>query len=211
MMEKMNPILRCLLFVVVSSLVFPACVSRLKQKYPDVKSYSLEVEPPAQAKFDVQDIAVKIKSFSATAGFQDRFLVYRSAENTYESDFYNRLAVRPSVTVTENLKSWLAQSRVVRSVLEFHHSVPADYVIEGQVQGFYGDYRDRAHPQAVAQVQIMVTDVRGTKAETLFQKSYSQQVALEKMGAEPLAKGLEEALRKIFIEFEADLKQKTKA
>ncbi len=195
-----------LFFLSCVAVFLPGCV-QFQQGYPDIRTYSLEVNEPKHVTSAASPVAVHLKAFGATSQCQDRFFVYRTGAMLYESDFYNQLAASPARMIEDLTQNYLQGSPVVRFVLKSGFASHAHYEIQGQVIEMYGDYRQAKEPKAVLVLEFTVSDVSGEKTQVLWQKRYQQSIPIKRPVPEALAEGWSRGLGEIEAVFESDFKE----
>ncbi len=187
----------------VCVLISSGCVN-LKKKFPDIKTYDLDIERTEKESPASTAVIVQLNPFSAATELNRRFFVYRTGDNHYEEDFYNQTFTPPADMVTENVNSWLSASPHVRYVLDEALGEDTVFMIDGKILELYGDYRDEKSPKAQVALQLTVREVAGKKTSTRFQKTYSQTVSMERISAAGLVEGWKAALEQVLTEFEHD-------
>ncbi|HPS37593.1 MAG TPA: hypothetical protein PLL75_07710, partial [Candidatus Omnitrophota bacterium] len=75
--------------------VAAGCV-QLERKYPDIRTYSLDVSSQGHGSYAGLPVSLRLNSFSSVPQAVDRYLLYRTGETAYESDFYNQLMTAPA-------------------------------------------------------------------------------------------------------------------
>lgn len=180
------------------------CVD-LKASYPEKRFYTLEAARTAPARSGPEGSVLRVRRFACSRLFEGSELVARTGDSEYDSDFYNVFFVPPASQVTEQAQRWLGASKLFGTVVGTGSSVAETHILEGNVIALYGDRRNAAAPLAVLEVQFMLLGVSADPAAVLHQKSYRQEVALTKDGAEGLVRGWSEGLSKILSALEEDL------
>jgi len=196
-------LLGTLSILMISVVFFAGCVS-LKKKFPDIKTYDLNIERAEKESPASSAVTVQLNPFSAATELNRRFFVYRTGANHYEEDFYNQTFIPPANMVTENVSSWLSASPLVRYVLDEAVGEDSLFTIDGKLLELYGDYRDEKSPKAQLALTLTVREISGKKTSTRFQKTYSQAVSMERISAASLVEGWNAALEQVLKEFESD-------
>lgn len=191
------------LIFIITLLMSGGCVN-LKKKFPDIKTYDLNIERTEKESPAASAVTVQLNAFSAATELNRRFFVYRTGDNHYEEDFYNQTFIPPADMVTENVNSWLSASPLVRYVLDEALGEDPVFTVEGKLLELYGDYRDEKSPKAQLALKLTVREVSGKKTSTRFQKTYSQAVSMERISAAGLVEGWKAALEQVLQEFESD-------
>ena len=147
---------------------------------------------------------LKIGSFSVTAPFDSKSLVYRLGDQRYEKDFYNAYIASPSSMFSNATRQWLDQSGIFRITVAQGTSFFPFYTLQATIDELYGDYRGK--PEAVVSVQFFLTVTNPNIPTPLITaKRYTQRVALANNLPQTLVLGQQQALAAILQQLEADL------
>jgi uncharacterized lipoprotein YmbA len=150
----------------------------------------LQAPAATQAATAPRPSTLKVGAIAVAAPFRGKSMVYREGDLKYESDFYNEFFVAPSAMLTEGAATWLAGAGVFREVLPAAANADGDFVLEGFVSEFYGDYRDPAKPAAVLTGKFLLIDNRVLSGVPIWQTELKQRVALTSRSPDALAAGL---------------------
>lgn len=171
-------------------------------------TFGLHAERPAQAA-----PANNPTSFPATLkvgriGLQPPYggssFVYRLGDLRYEVDAYSGFVASPGDLLGQQIAQWLSRSGLFAAVREPESSFTGDYVLEGLVTALYGDVRDLQSPHAVVSLQLYMRRA-GAERGIVFERAYSQHVAIKDASPEALAQGYGVALGRILDQLERDL------
>jgi hypothetical protein len=132
--------------------------------------------------------------------------VYRTGDQTFESDFYNVFWTPPAAMVANETGKWLRVSGIFRDVVDPKSMAPRDYTLEGSIAELYGDYRSQGQPAAVMGLRFALVDVRGQEPKVLFAKDYSRSHPIATGTPSALAAGWNEALADILTALEKDVR-----
>jgi uncharacterized lipoprotein YmbA len=147
---------------------------------------------------------LKMGSFSVTAPFDSKSLVYRLGDQRYEKDFYNAYITTPSNMFANATRQWLDQSGIFRITVAQGTSFFPFYTLQATIDELYGDYRGK--PEAVVSVQFFLTVTNPNIPTPLITaKRYTQRVALANNLPQTLVLGQQQALAEILQQLEADL------
>lgn len=186
-------------------LCMAGCV-QLERKYPDVRTYALDAGSHAHEDYAGTPVSVRINAFSATPQAADRSMAYRTGEMTYESDFYNQLVAAPAEMIRDQASAWLKGSPLLKFVFKSGQAAGPCYVLDGTLRDLYGDYRDPNAPRAVLRLELTVSESGDDSSGAVLQKIYSQEVSMDRVSPQELARGWNQGLSRIFADFENDLK-----
>lgn len=147
---------------------------------------------------------LKMGSFSVTAPFDTKALVYRLGDQRYEKDFYNAYITPPSNMFANATRQWLDQSGIFRLTVAQGTSFFPFYTLQATIDELYGDYRGK--PEAVVSVQFFLTVTNPNISTPLITaKRYTQRVALANNLPQTLVLGQQQALAAILQQLEVDL------
>ena len=195
------------LFVIAALLAVlnSACVS-LERDYPDKHFYVLEVRPLATNGDVVRDEILQVSLLRISPRYQDRSFVYRISDTGYESDFYNQFIAPPAGLITEEIRKSLISSQLFKYVISASNSQAPSYVLEGTVNGIYGDFRNLNAPAAVIDLEFFLTSDLPAKPGILMQKRYVRSMPVSSRSPEALVKSWDLALEEILTALTADLR-----
>jgi len=160
---------------------------------PVKQTYLLQTPAATQVAAAPRPATLKVGTIAVAAPFRGKSMIYRESELKYESDFYNEFFVGPSAMLTEGTSAWLAASGLFKDVLPAAANADGDFVLEGFVSEFYGDYRDAANPAAVLTGKFFLIDNRVFSGIPVWQVELKQRVALTTRSPDALANGLNRA------------------
>jgi cholesterol transport system auxiliary component len=184
------------------------CVSleRLERSYPEKRFYVLEVREPAPAGGAVQDAILQVSTLRISPRYQDRSFVYRISDNGFEADFYNQFIAPPAGLISEEIRKSLIGAELFKYVISASNSQPPSYVLEGAVNGIYGDFRNRNAPAAVIDLEFFLTSDLPAKPGILLQKRYVKSVPVSSRTPDALVKSWDLALEAILTALIEDLR-----
>ena len=190
------------LSLTTSAIIIAGCGAKSYQK----QRYLLNARrAPSTVAGDRQSI-VEVRRFTIDPAFSAKGLTYRKSEFEYESDFYNESLIATDAMVTEKVRNWLSAAGLSRRVLDPGSYMDPTYVLEGNVVGLYGDFRNNASPKAVMEIRVFLLDMK-TSADPaiVFGKTYNSSAALESKGAGGVIGALDRCLVEILTDLEEDL------
>jgi cholesterol transport system auxiliary component len=188
----------------LSIVLSSGCVS-LERGYPDKRFYVLEVRTPAAISGSERDEILQVSPLRISPRYQDRSFVYRISENGFEADFYNQFIAPPAGLISEEIRKGLISARIFKYVISASNSQAPSYVLEGTVNGIYGDFKNSHAPAAVIDLEFFLTSDLPAKPGILMQKRYVQSVPVSGRSPEALVKSWDLALEQIIAALTADL------
>ena len=188
----------------VACLLAAGCLS-LAKEYPEKRQFVLVAPPRAEAKGTPSGGVLRVGILRVSPLYEGMELVHRTEDVEYESDFYNEWFVPPGPMLTSAFGDWLRGAGVFEHVLTSSAGVDASVALGGLVTALHGDYRMEP-PKAVFGVEIGLAS-EDAAPRILFQRSYLKEVDVPNRSAEALVRGLNEALRLVLVDLEADLRK----
>ena len=179
------------------------CVS-LERNYPDKHFYALEVRPATSGEV-VRDEILQVSPLRISPRYQDRSFVYRISDGGYETDFYHQFIAPPAGLISEEIRKGLINTQLFKYVISASNSQAPSYVLEGAVNGIYGDFRNLNTPAAVIDLEFFLTSDLPAKPGILLQKRYVRAVPVSSRSPEALVKSWDRALEEILTALTADL------
>jgi cholesterol transport system auxiliary component len=195
---------RLLLLALVSLL--SGCLSR-----PQLHTQTLAFAPPAASvpkSAGRSPRVVSIRSLRVAAPFDDRSLVYRVGDFSYDADPYAEFLVSPAESLRSPIRNWMRQSDVFRTVAEPGSALKPNTMAEITLLELYGDFRTRAQAAAVLTLRFVLLDSPdGIPGKLAFEAEYSRRVSLKARNAKALMAGWNEALNEILAQLGSDLRR----
>lgn len=185
-----------------------AC-AKLERSYPERNYYMLNFSRNSDLKTRIQykDKILVVNHFSVSPGSIGTEFTYRVGDESYKSDFYNQFFRPPGALISEEVRRWLTDSELFQYVLYSPSGTKPDYILDGNVNELYGDFREVITPKAVLGMQFFVTDQNSTSENVMFYKNYKKEIPINSRSAKDLVQGWNEALTQTLTEFERDLSQ----
>jgi cholesterol transport system auxiliary component len=177
-----------------------------RREYPERQQFVLAATPPQPADPPAEAPVLGVRRFRASPLLAGTNFVYRTGDQTFESDFYNVFWTPPAAMVAEATGRWLRASGLFSSVVEAGSITPRAYALEGAIAELYGDYRDPGKPTAVMGLRFALEDVQGREPRILFHKDYSVSRPIAEGTPTALAAGWNQALGEILSALETDLR-----
>lgn len=194
---KSAPAVR-LALLAVSVGVLSACTSRPSL---DRERFGLSVPPPS-VPAPGATMRLSLPSPEVAAAFDRIAFVYRTGENTFDTDPYAQLLAPPRELLGEALRGHLQASGLFQDVSRSSRS--ADLVARVTVTEMYGDFRRSEAPAAVLALRVIVVRP-GRSVEPLLSRSYSRSIPIPARRPGALAAGIDRAVTEIAAGIVADL------
>ena len=185
------------------------CVN-LERSYPDKRFYVLEVRPPATTGAPMNDEILQVSPLRISPRYQDRSFVYRISDSGFEADYYNQFIAPPAGLISEEIRKSLTGAQLFKHVISASSSQAPSYVLEGTVNGIYGDFSNSNAPAAIIDLEFFLTSDLPSKPGILLQKRYVQSVPVSSRSPEALVKSWDRALEEILAALAADIRTTAK-
>jgi ABC-type uncharacterized transport system auxiliary subunit len=184
-------------------MVVSGCGAKSYQK----QRYLLETRRASSVAASSNEDILEIRRFTIDPAFSSKGLTYRNGEYEYESDFYNEFLISPDVMVTEKVRNWLSASGLTQRVLNPGSFMDPSYVLEGNIDALYGDFRMESSGKAVMELRVFLLEMKtGTEPAMVFGKNYKTIFDIESESAEELVAALDRCLVEILTDLEKDLR-----
>lgn len=203
MKKSRHPVFLAVLVVLL--FLADACV-RLERSHPEKRSFLLSADRPETFSPPGNGIVLRVLRFRVSPQFEGKGLLYRTGEFTYESDFYNEFLISPGSLISQAVTRWISGSGLFEHVMDSSGYTDPQYVLEGMVTALYGDYRVSGQYRAVMAIQFFLVRDIVPQPEILAHREYHEESRLEATSPDALVEGWIQALRRILIRFEHDLR-----
>ncbi len=186
-----------------SMLLSSGCV-KLDRPSLDRKYYTIDVD---RGNVDAAVSTSKnliVRRVKISPRYEDRDLVYRIGENSFEADYYNSFFIPPASLMTQELRVWMSDSGMFANVLGPESMGTGEYLLEGIVNSIYGDYTGE-QPKAVLKMQFFLLDNSTPDLPIIYSRDFDREIVIKGTGADELVKAMNSGIKDIFMELEKDL------
>ena len=202
---KSKPLMVLVIVAGGLALLVGGCL-RIPKENLAKRYFVLEVARPENRPAAAGAPSLKFEPLQVAAQFEGLSFVYRSAEMSFDADFYNRFFIPPDRLVSAQALKWLKASGL------FHYVIgPGDadlealFKLQGRVTALYADFRDPRQPVAVLNMEFDLLRQTAAKAEMRFQNQYTAALPVAARTPEALVAGWNQGLYQILSALEADL------
>ena len=190
--------------VVLAMMTASACVS-LERPSLDRKYFTLDVKRDKSSESLVKsNNNLVVRRVKVSPRYEERDLVYKVAENTYESDYYNSFFIPPASLLTQELHLWMGDSAMFANVLDPSSMGTGDLLLEGVVNSIYGDYTGST-PVAVVNMQFFLLDNSNPDLPIIYSRNFEKDIPAKGSSAAALIQAMNKGVKEIFTELESDL------
>jgi len=182
------------------------CLSR-----PALHTQTFAFDPPPDSSPKAAascERVVSIRSLRVAAPFDDRSLVYRVGEFSYDADPYAEFLIAPAESLRAPIGSWMHRSDLFQTVVEPGSALKPNTMAEITVLELYGDFRRPSEAAAVLTLRFVLLDSpEGIPGKLAFEGEYSRRVLLKSKNPHALMSGWNEALNQILEQLGSDLRR----
>lgn len=199
--------MRVLAAILAVILVLPlaaACV-KLERQPIEKRFYALETERPVGVGQSSAPGVLLVRRLHVSPRIAGRELVYRTAPGVWSADYYNVYFVTPADMLTQDLRTWLAASRLCSEVVDPSSLAAHDYILEGNVTSLHGDLAAKPS-QAVVEMQFLLLKGGGDERKVLLTRDYRMTAPLSSNTPQELIRAQREAVAAMYAALEADLR-----
>ena len=197
----------CIFMASCASFSRPATDRQLFAIDPGAPSQAAPARPPGSIvkTASVEMPALRVRRLQVVNPYSGTAFVYRRPGGAFHTDYYNGFIAPPAELLTGALIDWLSHAGGFATVTDAASSVPARYVLEGNVTALYGDYTDRKAPKAVIRIKVFVLDEQARGSRLAFQKEYEATAPIQPASVPSLVDGWNKAARSVLEQLGADL------
>lgn len=179
---------------------------RLEKPYPPKSAYRLEAAPETAAQQLPSNRVLQVSKFDSAPAYRSKGFVYRTGEQTWQSDYYHEFFIPPSAMFTEQCRNWVQESKLFSQVNQSGYP-PATDLLQGRIVALYGDYRSDHTPLAVLELRLTLIDETSNPAQTVHDRLYRRHLPLADKKPTTLLNAWNEALTDILREFTKRIQQ----
>lgn len=180
------------------------CV-KLERPTLDRKYFTLDVDRTGMSvhKIDSGKNLI-VRRVKISPRYEDRDLVYRVGENSFEADYYNTFFIPPASLVTQELRLWMGETKLFAHVLGPESMSTGELILEGMVNSLYGDYTGPT-PQAVVEMQFFLLDNSNPDIPIIYSRNFSKKNPVDALNPDALVRAMNKGFKDIFSELEEDV------
>ncbi len=199
--------MRRILFLVLALALLASCV-KLERQPVDKRFYSLDVvraaAPPASEATSTRGTLL-VRRVHMSPRCAGRELVYRMGESNWTADYYNTFFVSPADMLSQDLRAWLAASRLYANVVDPGSLVEPELILEGNVTSLHGDFFAKP-AQAVVEMQFLLLQNVGAEHRVLLTQNVRRTAPLAGNTPQELVRALQSAVAGAFTDLESALR-----
>lgn len=193
---------RIMLLAIVSLLLVSCSLSR---PATERRSYLLQSAPDSMAPGPFP-ASIRIAPVTVSPAFEGKCFIYRTGEQSFETDFYNEFLIAPRSMMTGYLINWLQARGLFKEVHTTGTYRRADFLLDSHINAIYGDFRTPASPTATVEIRWTLSSQGNNGAhEQLLARTLREKISLAEPSAEALAMAYDTALYRIMQQLEQDM------
>lgn len=195
------------LFLAACSLVLFITAAGCHSKSYEKRQYVLDAKRTYPSVEKTIADTIFVNRFTINPVFGGKPFVYQISDFEYESDYYNEFFTLPAVIITERVSKWLSESGLFKRVSESTaYAVTPDYVMEGNINSLYCDFRDPSLPIAVMEIHFFLSENKSQNEPVIvFSKNYKFSFNFKNGVYVNLIKAFDSCLTEILTKMEKDL------
>jgi cholesterol transport system auxiliary component len=184
---------------------FCGCLSRPPM---NEQTFSFNIPILATTNGEAGERVLGIRTLQIASPFDERALVYRTGEFSYQRNPYAEFLDSPSEGLIAPICGILRGDGCFSDVVLAGSVVKPDTLVEITINQLYGDIRKPQSPCAVLAIQVTFLDAtNGMPGKIILQRDYSRRVPLESGTPAALMEGWNKALIEIFAEVATDFRR----
>ncbi|HEX3627623.1 MAG TPA: ABC-type transport auxiliary lipoprotein family protein [Verrucomicrobiae bacterium] len=149
-----------------------------------------------------------IRKLQVAPPFDERSLVYRTGDFSYERDPYAQFLSSPAQELAAAISGILRADGSFSAVVGAESAAKPDTLVEITISQLYGDIRKPESPGAVLVLQVIfVKASNGLPGKVILQRSYSRRIPVKSATAAAFMDGWSQALNEILAEVASDFQK----
>jgi cholesterol transport system auxiliary component len=189
-------------WLLAGGVVLAGCSLLPEQPYVQRRDWPLEVRRSPALPARSRGRVLLVRAVRAAPGLEARGVQWLQRDGSLHVDFYEQWAVPPAQAVEDDLRQWLADAGLFRSVLAPGSRLDADLVLEGELNTFQADLKAGV---ARASLALVLLDQRSGPLKVRLQKTETAEVALTGTDPPALVESLKAALVAVLGKIERDV------
>jgi ABC-type uncharacterized transport system auxiliary subunit len=194
-------------WLLAGGVALAGCSVLPQQAYVQQREWPLDVRRTQTLPPRSRGRVLLVSAVRAAPGLESRGLQWLQRDGSLHTDFYEQWAVPPAQAVEDDLRQWLADAGLFRSVLAPGSRLDADLVLEGELDTFLADLNAGV---ARASLALVLLDQRPGTVKVLLQKTETAEVTLTDTAPPGLVASLKAALVAVFGKAERDIAAETR-
>ena len=190
---------------------FSVALDDLAKDPPVKQRYLFDVVIPTNAgdPSRAQHPVLLVEQVHAASPYNGRPFVYRTGDNTHETDFFNEFLISAADQLSQITRRWLQDAGVFPVVVSLDSAITADLWLTIDITELRGDFRDLQQPSAVLAIRASLIDgvSNGGERQVRLQNNYAATVPIAGTDPDLLVAGWNEAIARVLSALSEDLER----
>ncbi|MBK6608283.1 MAG: hypothetical protein IPH52_27740 [Leptospiraceae bacterium] len=196
----MKKIISIFCFALVISLI--GCVS-ISKEAPKKRFFAIEADLSKIKKSPtVKFPKLRINKLKINSNYEGKEFIYRK-DLDFESDYYNQFLTSPPTNITEQVITWLNESKLSEVITNRISSSDSNLLLEGNINLLYADFSG-GKIYSVVEIEFYLSD--NIKDQVVFKKLYSKKILSPDKEPVSIIRAWNQGLTEILITLENDLR-----
>lgn len=148
---------------------------------------------------------LRVGTIGVAAPYRGRAFVFRETDLKYETDFYHEFLVAPAANIGEATVRALTAAKAFEAIAPSGVIGEGGWVLDGFVDGLYGDARDVAKPIAVVSITYFLRRTDSDTSVPVWSKNYARRLPFAAASTGAYVGALNAAFGEILAELARDL------
>lgn len=194
------------LVFIFTSLAFAisllGCVS-ISKEAPKKRFFTMEADTTKIKKGSAAKFSkLRINKLKINSNYEGKEFIYRK-DLDFESDFYNQFLTSPPTNITEQVITWISESKLSEVITNRISSADANILLEGNINLLYVDFSG-GKIYSVLEIEFYLSD--NAKDQVVFKKLYSKKILAPDKEPVSIIRAWNQGLTEILISLESDLR-----
>ncbi len=161
------------IFTLVFAISLTNCVSSISREAPKKRFFSIEADAGKIKKSTaVKFSKLRINKLKINSNYEGKEFIYRK-DLDFESDYYNQFLTSPPTNITEQVITWINESRLSEVITNRMSSSDSNLLLEGNINLLYADFSG-GKIYSILEIEFYLSD--NAKDQVVFKKVYSKKI-----------------------------------
>lgn len=181
--------------------MFIGCLS-ISKEAPKKRFFTIEADLTKIKKAPSKFNKIKVNKLKINSSYEGKEFIYRK-DLDFESDYYNQFLTSPSTNITEQVISWINESKLSEVVVNRISSSDSNLSLEGNINLLYADFSAN---KVTSIIEIEFYFVDNAKDQIIFKKLYNKKISISDKDPVSILRGWNQGLSEILSSLETDLR-----
>ena len=190
------------IFILAFVISLTTCVS-ISKEAPKKRFFTIEADINRVKKSStVKFTKLRINKMKINSNYEGKEFIYRK-DLDFESDYYNQFLTAPPTNITEQIITWINESRLSEVITNRISSSDANLLLEGNINLLYADFSG-GKIYSILEIEFYLSD--NIKDHVVFKKVYSKKILSPDKEPVSIIRGWNQGLTEILLSLENDLR-----